>query len=104
MGYMQRFMLESPDHEGAYQGSTGKTAAGARIACEAADAPKGGHKAQGYHPTCYNPDWVREAMAQNFPTNQYFLCDMSKPEGPRLTPWGRAFNKADQSNAHQGRV
>jgi hypothetical protein len=100
LAYLQRFMLASPDWHDKFQGSTGKSAAAIGKACQAADTPKGQTHAQ-FHPTCYDPDWVRAEMEQNAPDIQYFLCDTSKPEGQRLAPWGRKFNKAEQTAVPQ---
>lgn len=100
VAYLQRFMLASPHHKEAFQGSTGKSAAAAGDACMAADTPKGKTKAP-FHPTCYDPDWVRKTMEQNAPDIQFFLCDITKPEAQRLTPWGRTFKKPDQAAVPQ---
>lgn len=100
LGYLQRFMLASPGSKEEFKGAKGKAAVAASKACQAADAPKGQAKGK-YSPTCYDPTWVRDAMKENAPSISYFLCDITKPEGQRLTPWGRPFKKADVTTAPQ---
>lgn len=94
LAYLQRFALASPNSKEAFQGTQGRSAHITGKDCMAADTPKGQAKAT-YHPTCYDPEWVAARMGENAPAIQYYLCDMSKPEGQRLVPWGRTFTKPD---------
>ena len=46
-----------------------------------------------FHSTCYDPEWVAKQLGDNAPKIQYYLCDVTAPEGQRLRPWGRSFNR-----------
>lgn len=94
LAYLQRFALASPNSKEAFQGTQGRSAHITGKDCLAADTPKGQAKAP-FHPTCYDPESVAARMGENAPGIQYFLCDMAKPAGERLVPWGRTFTKSD---------
>lgn len=95
IAYVQRYMLASPNHTDSYLGSAAdvKSANWVSKACVAADNQAAKGKKTDTHSTCYNPDWMAEKMKENLATIQYYLCDLDAPEGQRLKPFGRTFDK-----------
>ena len=95
LAYVQRFMLASPKHTDSFIGSAPdvKSADFVSKECVRVDnkAAKGGKTDT--HSTCYDPTWVADKMKENVATIQYYLCDTNAPEGQRLQPFGRPFDK-----------